>query len=164
VISRAVLSGDACEPHGLTWLLCACGVGPQTLYLLCLSKECIARVLDVLFLEGSNILVSIGLSFFHLHEKELLKLDDLMEVLQFIGQMGSEITDNDALMKVVLKESRCKIGEEDEKRRQIERQVMENAYMKDLQKTQSARTTTHVHVRCFRDWTSACMHASSWCE
>lgn len=42
-------------------------------------------------------------------------------------------------MKVILKEARCKLGEEEDKRRQIERAVMENSYMKELQKTQLHR-------------------------
>jgi hypothetical protein len=113
----------------------------QTLYFLCLNKECIARMLDVLFVEGSNILVSLGLAFFHTHAADLMRLDDLMDLLGFIQNMGSAsgITDNDALMRLVLRESTCKIGEEEEKRRQIERAVMENAYMKDLQQTQLHR-------------------------
>ena len=112
---------------------------PQTLYLLCLSKEVIARVLDVLFLEGSNILVSVGLAFFVAHEKELLRHDDLMSLLGYISKLGEGFTDNDELMRMVLKESRCRIGEEDERRRVTERRVMEDAYTKDLQTTQSVR-------------------------
>lgn len=42
-------------------------------------------------------------------------------------------------MKVILKEARCKLGEDEDKRRQIERAVMENSYMKELQKTQLHR-------------------------
>ncbi len=52
---------------------------------------------------------------------------------------ASGLTDNDALMRIVLKEAHCKIGEEEERRREIERAVMESAYMKDLQQTQAHR-------------------------
>jgi len=118
---------------GIKWLM--------TLYFLCLSKECVARMLDVLFVEGSNILVSMGLAFFHHHTPDLLERDDLMELLSFIGSMGaaSGLTDNEYLMRLALRESTCKLGEEDDKRRQIERAVMANAYMKDLQQTQLHR-------------------------
>lgn len=68
----------------LKWLM--------TLYLLSISKECIARVFDVMFLEGSNILISLGLAYFHIYEKDLLKIDDLMEMHVAIGKLGSEIT------------------------------------------------------------------------
>lgn len=113
----------------LKWLM--------TLYFLCLPKECVARVLDVLFLEGSNILLSVGLSFFAVHEKELLEIDDLMEMLDAIGKLGNDETDNDELMRVIIKESKCRVGEEEDKRRQIERTIMENAYLKELQQSKS---------------------------
>ncbi len=38
-----------------------------------------------MFVEGSNILVSLGMAFFHTHEKELMKLEDLMDTLVSAG-------------------------------------------------------------------------------
>lgn len=124
----------------------------MTLYFLCLPKDTIARVLDVLFLEGADVLVSIGLALFAMHEKEILAMNDLMTLLDFIqNKMGAEIADNDAFMKLVLKDSKCRISEEEQKRRQTERAVMENAYMKDLQRTQLHRSVEETRRKEYLD-------------
>lgn len=129
----------------------------MTLHILALPLDVIARMVDVMVVEGTNIIVSIALYLFHYHEKQLLLITDVMELLTYINEMGREQTDAEAMFKAMFKDGKCEVGEEEEKRRGIERKVLEDGYMKELQRSQSVEeSTTHTHVEHARHTDSSC--------
>jgi len=122
------IHGIDLTPIVLKWLL--------TCYTLTLPLDCLHRMFDILFVEGSNILLAIALFLFHMNERELLAIDDTMQLMTRLQQIGNEQQDSDAMFNALLKSSVCTISATEEKRREVERQLLGDAYIKDLQKAQ----------------------------
>ena len=111
---------------GLRWLM--------PLFLTTLPMHVCIRLFDILMLEGSTFLLSVALAMFHLHAKKLVSISDSGELFEYCDRMGSDERTIDS--EVVIKEaltSKCAVGEEELKRRDTERRIMESAYLKELQ-------------------------------
>ncbi|KNE73069.1 hypothetical protein AMAG_17334 [Allomyces macrogynus ATCC 38327] len=70
-----------------------------TLYINVLPNECVLRLWDTFFYEGSKILYRIALAVLKLIESDVIKLKDAMEVVQYIQTAPKRMTDVDKLMK-----------------------------------------------------------------
>ena len=114
---------------GLRWLM--------PLFLTTLPLHVCIRLFDVVMLEGSLFLLSVALALFHLHAKRILALTDAAALFEYMDRMGSDekTLDSEAVIKEALT-SKCAVGEEELKRRDTERRIMESAYLKELQASQ----------------------------
>ena len=103
------------------------------LYLTTLPLHVCIRLFDILMLEGANWLISIALALLHIHQKKLLAITDSAELFDCIDKLGTDekTLDPEALINMAL-QSKCAVSEEELKRRDVERRIMESAYMKEL--------------------------------
>ena len=103
------------------------------LYLTTLPLHVCIRLFDILMLEGANWLISIALALLHIHQKKLLAIHDSAELFDCIDKIGSDekTLDPDTLISQAM-QSKCAVSEEELKRRDVERRIMESAYMKEL--------------------------------
>ena len=103
------------------------------LYLTTLPLHVCIRLFDILMLEGANWLISIALALLHIHQKKILAINDSAELFDYIANLGGDekTLDPDTLIQQAL-QSKCAVSEEELKRRDVERRIMESAYMKEL--------------------------------
>lgn len=110
------------------------------LFLVTLPIHVCIRIFDILMLEGSTFLISIALALMIIHSKKLCSLTDEGELSEYISKIGEDekSIDSDSLITMAFS-SKCMIGEEELKRREVERRIMESAYIKELQISQKYR-------------------------
>lgn len=112
----------------LKWLMCAFTV---TLPLLT-----VLRIWDILVLEGPTILIQVSIALLKIHEKQLLAINDTVELMQTYEQLLSQYTNAEELITYVYKQSVCSVTREDLIQRNTERKIMENQYLRELQHAQ----------------------------
>jgi hypothetical protein len=110
----------------LRWFMC--------LFILTLPYETTARILDVLFFEGTIVLFNISLALLEMYKKDLLKINDSSSLLSALNKIGMNCTDADSLLKLALTNKNCIFKEvELVKYRGMYRKQLEEQYLLSLQ-------------------------------
>lgn len=109
----------------LKWLLCV--------FTLNIPLYCTVRIFDVLFLEGSNVLLSISLALYKSMQHDILRLHDTSDIMNYIDTHMKSYKHIDELLHNVLHDKTCHITRDDIIQRNTERKIMESAYVNELQ-------------------------------
>jgi hypothetical protein len=76
----------------------------QTLYTICLPLNILIRFWDCLFSSGLEFLISFSLGLIQHMEKDLLKLEDAFDVIEFFKKMGPFFTTNTMSVRLNIEE------------------------------------------------------------
>jgi hypothetical protein len=79
------------EVFASSWLLC--------LFTTTFPTETALRVLDATAFDGLNVIVCVAASFVHIHEDDLLAVDDAYESLDLLRELATHAMDADAVME-----------------------------------------------------------------
>ncbi|KAG0234396.1 hypothetical protein BGX31_004573 [Mortierella sp. GBA43] len=98
--SNGATSVDMDEGPGLPTVTLVTSHWFLTLFINILPVESILRVWDCFFYEGRKILFRVALTILRLHESEIAKVDDPMEVFQVVQNIPKRLIDCHKLMEI----------------------------------------------------------------